>query len=189
MLKSQKQLNECSKDELTGQLIALGVKKGDILLVHTSFRAIKPIEDGPKGLIESIPKSPVGRVYDMNGKVLLLGVGHDANTMIHLAELLADVPCGVPKYCTVSLEERSVRIKYEENDHCCQCFVFMDNWLRVKGLQSEGYVGHAHARLARARDVVRIALEHLNQDPLLFLHHPSLNCDECNEARNSIEKK
>ncbi len=88
----------------------------------------------------------------------------------------------------MSLEERSVRINYEENDHCCQRFVSMDNWLRVKGLQSEGYVGHAYARLARARDIVKIALEHLSQDPLLFLHHPGLNCEECNEARNSIKK-
>ena len=41
--------------------------------------------DVPHGL-----DSPVGRVYELDGQVLLLGVGHDANTTIHLAESLAD---------------------------------------------------------------------------------------------------
>lgn len=36
--------------------------------------------------------SPVGRVYDLEGSVLLLGVGHDRNTSLHLAEYLATWP-------------------------------------------------------------------------------------------------
>ena len=34
--------------------------------------------DLPHGL-----NSPVGRVYELDGQVLLLGVGHDSNTTIH----------------------------------------------------------------------------------------------------------
>jgi len=37
------------------------------------------------------PDSPVGRAYELDAEVLLLGVGHDANTTIHLAETLAGV--------------------------------------------------------------------------------------------------
>jgi aminoglycoside 3-N-acetyltransferase len=36
--------------------------------------------------------SPLGRVYELNGHVLLLGVDHDSNTSLHLAEYLADCP-------------------------------------------------------------------------------------------------
>jgi aminoglycoside 3-N-acetyltransferase len=36
--------------------------------------------------------SPLGRIYDLEGSVLLLGVGHDRNTSIHLAEYLATWP-------------------------------------------------------------------------------------------------
>jgi aminoglycoside 3-N-acetyltransferase len=36
--------------------------------------------------------SPVGRLYDLGGSVLLLGVGHDNNTSLHLAEYLASWP-------------------------------------------------------------------------------------------------
>src|SRR5262249_23430365 len=34
--------------------------------------------------------SPLARVYDLGGHVLLLGVGHDRNTSLHLAEYRAD---------------------------------------------------------------------------------------------------
>lgn len=33
------------------QLRALGVRRGGVLLVHTSFRAVRPVEGGPLGLI------------------------------------------------------------------------------------------------------------------------------------------
>ncbi|HEY8376409.1 MAG TPA: AAC(3) family N-acetyltransferase, partial [Nannocystis sp.] len=40
--------------ELARQLGALGVRKGGVLLVHTSFRAVRPVEGGPRGLIEAL---------------------------------------------------------------------------------------------------------------------------------------
>src|ERR1044072_1790886 len=32
------------------------------------------------------PDSPIGRAHDLDAEILLLGVGHDANTPVHLAE-------------------------------------------------------------------------------------------------------
>lgn len=255
-------MRELSRDEVAAQLRTLGVKEGGVLLVHTSFRAVRPIEGGPAGLIEAlraalgpdgtlvmpswtgsdeepfdpattpaspdlgivadtfwrlpgvvrsphlfafaaagpraeritsgplplpphIPESPVGRVHELDGQVLLLGVHHDADTTLHLAELLAGVAYRVPKSCTVLQEGRPVRIEYGENDHCCERFTLADGWLRERVLQSEGRVGHAQARLVRARDVVAVALEHLAREPLLFLHPPSAGCADCDEARRS----
>jgi aminoglycoside N3'-acetyltransferase len=257
---------ELSRAEVTEQLRALGVEAGGVLLVHASFRATRPVEGGPLGLIEAlrdalgsdgtlvmpswsgaddqpfdplttpaapdlgvvadafwrtpgvvrgehcfafaaagpqaaritsdplplpphIPESAVGRVHDLDGQVLLLGVGHDADTSLHLAEVLAGVPYRLPKYCTVLRGGRPARIEYGENDHCCARFALADDWLRARGLQLEGPVGHAHARLARARDIVVIALAHLTRDPLLFLHPPSAGCGECDEARRSVNRE
>src|SRR5690606_35045568 len=73
--------------------------------------------------------SPVGRVYELDGQVLLLGVGHDANTTIHLAETLAGMRYLVPKYATVLDSGRPVRREYEELDHCCENFALLDEWL------------------------------------------------------------
>ena len=103
--------------------------------------------------LPTAPGSPISRVYELDGQVLLLGVGHDADTTLHFAELIAGVPYGVPRHCTVVQNEQTVRIEYRENDHCCVRFALMDEWLRTRGLQSEGLVGDGHARLARAQDI------------------------------------
>lgn len=36
--------------------------------------------------------SPVGKLYRLNGKVLLIGVGYEKNTSLHLADVRADYP-------------------------------------------------------------------------------------------------
>ena len=260
MIEDQAGRREIGGDELVGQLRALGVREGGVLLVHTSFRAVRPVQGGPAGLIEALrtalgpggtlampswtgddetpfdpastpasedlgvvadtfwrmpgvlrsehpfafaaagpraaritegplplpphaPGSPVSRVHELDGQVLLLGVGHDADTTLHLAELLAGVPYRVPHHITVLRDGRPVRIEYGENDHCCLRFALADEWLRARELQREGPVGHAHARLVRARDIVDVALERLARDPLVFLHPPDAGCAECDEAR------
>lgn len=254
---------ELSRPDLVRQLRALGVRPGTVLLVHTSFRAVRPVAGGPAefiaALIEAlgpggtlvmpswtgdddrpfdprttpaaadlgivaevfrswpgvsrsdhpqafaaigpqarhitagplplppcIPDSPVGRVHDLDGRVLLVGVGHDADTTLHLAEILAGVPYRVPKHCTVMQDGYPVRIDYAENDHCCARFALADGWLRERGLQAEGRVGHAWARLARARDIVAQACARLAHDPLTFLHAPGEDCVECDRARAGI---
>jgi aminoglycoside 3-N-acetyltransferase-4 len=256
-------MNEIGRSELVRQLKELGVEAGDVLLVHTAFRAVRPVEGGPLGLIAAlrealgpqgtlvmpswsgnddepfdktsspvtpdlgatadlfwrlpdvrrsdhvhafaavgpaakaivadplplpphIPASPVGRVHDRNGKILLLGTDHSSNTTLHLAELLADVPYRTTSTSTILEHGIARRIDYGENNHCCLRFALADDWLREAGLQREGRVGHAQARLMRARDLVRLALEHLEEDRLLFLHQPEDACEECDEARASI---
>ena len=36
--------------------------------------------------------SPVGKLYELNGEVLLIGAGYDKNTSLHLADVRADYP-------------------------------------------------------------------------------------------------
>lgn len=252
-----------SRSQVTRQLRTLGVREGGVLLVHTSFRAVRPVEGGPAGLIGAlgdalgeggtlvmpswtdeddrpfdraatpaardlgvvadtfwrlpgvvrsdhpfacaasgpraerivsdplpippyIPESPIARVHELGGQVLLLGVNHDCDTMLHRAELMGGAPYRVPKYCTVLENGRPLRIDYGENDHCCRRFALVDDWLRDGGLQAEGVVGHAHARLARARDIVAVAVERLREDPLFFLHPAGAGCADCDKARASV---
>jgi len=249
-----------SRNEVAGQLRSLGVRAGGVLLVHTSFRAVRPIENGPLGLIGGLrdalgpdgtlvipswtgddetpfdpattpaaedlgvtadlfwrqpgvvrsdhlqafaaigpraeaivktplplpphlPDSPVGRVHDLDGQVLLLGVGHEADTSLHLAELIAGVPYGIPRHCMVLERGRRVRIDYVENDHCSMRFALADDWLRARRMQAEGPVGYGVARLARAQDIVGLAVDAIRRVPTVFLHGPEEGCAECDEAR------
>jgi aminoglycoside N3'-acetyltransferase len=136
--------------------------------------------DVPHGL-----DSPVGRAYEMDGQILLLGAGHDANTTIHLAENLAGVRYRRPKHLTVRDNSGTERFEYAEIDHCCERFALLDGWLAERGAQIEGKVGYAPSRLMRSRDVVDAALSHLRQDETVFLHEPGVD-EECDEARASI---
>ena len=36
--------------------------------------------------------SPIGRLYELDGSVLLVGVGYDKNTSLHLADMRAEYP-------------------------------------------------------------------------------------------------
>lgn len=252
-----------SIEELTLQLARLGVRRGSVLEVHTSFRAVGPVEGGPAGLIEALtravgpdgtvvmptmtdgetvfdprttptvdmgitaetfwrmpgvcrsthpggsfaargrhaehicspqplepphgPVSPPGRVHELGGQVLLLGVTHSESTILHVAESIAHVPYGISYPCVVEEDGRAVRKLVRETDHCCIGFRKLDVWLDARSLQREGPVGNAHAKLADARDVVRVAVEHLTKEPLVFLCEAG-HCSECDAARASVPR-
>jgi aminoglycoside 3-N-acetyltransferase len=132
------------------------------------------------------PDSPIGRVHDLGGWVLLLGVHHSENTTVHLGEYFAGVPYRVPKHCTVMADGVPKRIDYGEIDHCCRNFRFVGEWLEARGLERKGRVGNTIARLARARDIVQTVTEELRDDPCRFLCAKERQCTECNAARRSI---
>ena len=130
--------------------------------------------------------SLIGRMLDHGGKVLLLGVDHDANTTIHLAELMANVPYRRRKKITVGTGEAAALIDYTENDHCCQRFRFVGDWLDDKGAQNAANVGNSQAMLASSRAIVEAVVQRLTQDPFTFLHSRGSGCDECDDAWQSV---
>ena len=134
--------------------------------------------DIPHGL-----ESPPGRVYELDGQVLLLGVGHDADTTLHVAENLAGVRYRQPKHATVLENGKPKRYEYGETDHCCENFALLDAWLGDR--QRRGRVGNAEARLARSRDIVAAALTRLRENETVLLHAPG-SCRECDVARAAI---
>jgi aminoglycoside 3-N-acetyltransferase len=248
--------------DLAAQLKDLGVREGGVLLVHTSFREVRPVEGGPLGLIRALrralgpkgtlvmptmtdgesvfdpkstptesmgitaetfwrqpgvvrsthpggsfaaegphaericapqplspphgPDSPVGRVHDLGGQVLLLGVTHSEDTTLHLAEAIAGVPYSVSHPTVVMIDGEARSVMVAETDHCCRNFRKADAWLHERGQQREGKVGRADARLCDARDIVAAATAHLAEDPLVFLCPRGTGCEECDAARDSI---
>ena len=142
---------------------------------HAAFITRPHPVDIPHGL-----DSPPGRVFQLNGSVLLLGVGHDSNTTLHVAEALAGVRYRQPKYATVLENGRPRRYEYGETDHCCERFALLAEWLGSR--QQRGTVGNAQSRLFRAHDAVAAALERLRENETVFLHQPGA-CAECDLAR------
>lgn len=172
---------------LTEQLRALGVLRSDCPHAFAArgpnaarITAPHPI-DIPHG-----HDSPVGRVYDLDGQVFLLGVGHSEDTTIHLSEFLAGVRYRRKKSLILLVNGRPARLDYGEIDHYCVNFAKLDSWLDARKLQARGIVGHVEARLIRSRDIVATAMERLRENETVFLHPRGVD-EQCDEARNSLE--
>ncbi|HEY5118445.1 MAG TPA: AAC(3) family N-acetyltransferase [Anaerolineales bacterium] len=137
--------------------------------------------DIPHGL-----DSPVGRVYDLDGWVLLLGVGHTEDTTIHLAEFLAGVRYRRKKSLIRLVNGCPARLDYAEIDHCCENFAKMDTWLDARKLQTRESIGYAAARLIRSQDIVAVTTERLRENETVFLHPLGVD-SQCDEARSFLE--
>lgn len=125
--------------------------------------AVHPLDD-PEG-----EDGPVGRAWASDARILLLGVGHDANTTLHLAECRLDLPhlYALPdRFPTRDAEGRRVLRPVAKTTKCSDGFVKIAPWLRP---DREGRVGDAQAMVFRSREVVRVATEVLRRDPTALL--------------------
>ena len=249
--------NEVSPDQIANQLAQLGVRSGDLLLVHTAFSAVRPVAGGPVGFIEALRQalgpsgtlmmpsmadhdglfdaqltpcrsmgvvadtfrtlpgvrrsdsphafaaigplsevllaphpvtvphgldSPAGRAIALGGKVLLAGVGHDANTTVHVAENEMRVRYGIEAHSTVLVQGEPVELRYCEIDHCCEGFAKVGHLLDQRHQQRRGPLGNASAVLAQARHVFQAACDLLCRDAESLLC-ASGSCNFCDAAR------
>ncbi len=105
-------------------------------------------------------ESPVGRVYDLGGWVLLLGVGHDSNSSLHLAEYRAEYPGKALKTygAPVLVEGRREWARFQDVDLNVDDFEKIgQQFARETGSVKEGRVGEATALLMPQRQLVDFA--------------------------------
>jgi len=113
--------------------------------------------------------SPLARIYDLDGYVLLLGVGHDNNSSIHLAEYRCDYPRKA-----VAQEGAPVTIKGER-----QWVTFNELDLSTDDFQSigqafeesaggeiirRGNIGLAECRLMKQRPLIDFAIKWMSSN-------------------------
>ena len=105
-------------------------------------------------------RSPLARLYDLDADVLLLGVGHDRNTSLHLAEYRASWPS--KRHTTfaspVSIEGARRWLEIDDLDFDDSDFARLgEDFERDTGAVFVGKVGVASARLMRQRALVDYA--------------------------------
>ena len=107
--------------------------------------------------------SPLARIYDLNGFILLLGVGHSSDTSIHLAEYRADFPTKriVQESAPISHAGSRVWTTFEDInvddsdfDHLGEDFLRSDAGTVVQ----QGKVGIATCQLMPQRAIVDFAV-------------------------------
>lgn len=111
--------------------------------------------------------SPVARLYDLDGYVLLLGVGHDSNTSLHLAEERATYPNKAWENTAAPIlvdgERRWVEFKCLAIDDTDFVQIGSD-FAGDSGLVREGKVGNATSLLMPQRALVDYSVRWMEQN-------------------------
>ena len=139
--------------------------------------------------------SPLHRLYRSGGKVLLAGVTHRANTMLHLAESISGMPYVRLHYDAawgpdVQIERMDgvvEAVNQAEFPGCCSRFDLIEGFLWRGGLVSYGKLGGADAQLVDAAGLVDTAMEILQQKNDFFLCMDG-SCPCCPARRALLER-
>ena len=160
----------------THAIAVIGPRAPEVCAGHLEHRAVG------KG-------SPLDELYRMGGKVLLVGVSHTSNTMIHLGEEYA----GVAKssywdplpLMRVRTPGGILEHPLDTSTSCSVAFDTVELPLRANGQITDGRVGSALCRMMRAADVVDRVVELLGERPdALLCSYP--NCRPCTTTRGKL---
>ncbi len=249
------------------QLRAMALQPGDSVLIHTSFRAFKPVLNHPEEVIESIlacigsrgnlmlptfnysqPRpepyydrnmtpcqtgavpecgrqrddairslhpthsvavigpdadeltrdhldgrafgvsSPVDRLAQRGGQVLLLGVTHIANSTIHVGEEHARLPkklSGPPKPCvkTRMPDGRIINHQLDTSPSCSLGFDAIEKPLRHHGYVTDGVFENCSMQLMKGKSVIDQVVQ-LLADDIDALRCNSPTCKWCASTKN-----
>ena len=136
---------------------------------HLSFAAVGP--DGSRitarheladGLGEG---SPLARLYELSALVLLLGVGHDRNTSLHLAQYRSGRAARVRQSGPVGAHGARRWTSWDDLDLDTDDFDALGAELELSDLVQLGTVGRATTRLMSQRHVVDHAVAWLPAGP------------------------
>lgn len=257
---------------LSGLFRDVGIGQGDSVVVHSSFRSLGPVRDGPSGVIQAllevlgtegnlmlptfnyslpdneglfdpisvpartgiIPEtgrkwpgavrslhpthsvavvgpdakeltrdhlevramgvgSPLDRLAQKNGKVLLIGVGNNTNSMIHVGEEYASVPkapwdSGLPQIQVRLADGRTVWHAMDTSTSCSTAFGAVEYPLRQKNLIRDFRRGETKFQLMRGKDVVDVVCGMVAKQPdILLCTNPG--CRPCTGARKNLREQ
>jgi len=137
--------------------------------------------------------SPLDRLAQMGGKVLLIGVGHVANTTVHIGEAYAGLPKGswfdVLPSVKVKMPDGSVRQhQLDTSPSCSAAFGAVELALRQREKVRDARVADCLLQLARGADVVNTVREMIEAKPdVLLCTKP--DCKPCQGTRRNLRKR
>lgn len=124
--------------------------------------------------------SPLARLHQLGGSVLLLGVDHAVNASLHLAEVWADVPY-VHRSATLKTAPDTWATLWGSPE-CSRGFRKIEPLLRHSRILREGYVGNGRSQFMVQQHVVSMGVALLRgQRSFLLCDNPA--CRACTLAR------
>jgi aminoglycoside 3-N-acetyltransferase len=131
------------------------------------------------------PGTPYYKIKELNGKIMLLGVDLDRNTIMHCLEeeinalYLKTLDILAPTYID-NYKQKKFTLKKFPPGH--RDFIRMTPELRKKDALIEGKIGNAIVKVIEMEKLFSVGLELLNNNPLFFIcSNP--NCNSCHWSR------
>ena len=150
-----------------------------------------PLSYGPLGT-----GSPLDRVREAGGRILLLGVGQNRNSTVHLAEARAEMPyLSVCFTIDADYDEAWYRdepggeakfLPIREMPGSSEGFELLDDLLVDLGVSTRVVVGEAPCQLMQSERLCAVVEEMLRGNPFLFLRATE-PCEITKEGRAYIE--
>jgi len=137
--------------------------------------------------------SPLDKLAARGGNILLLGVGHNANSTIHVGESHAgvaylDIPFSADSFSTATVITPGgpieVTLKYPSG--CSKAFGAVEKTLRDRAQVRDGMVGAALAQWVKSQAVIDATVDMLSADPGgLLCTDP--HCYRCTQSRERLK--
>ena len=136
---------------------------------------------GPNG-----PDSPLGKLADEGGKIVLLGVTHVSNTIVHIVLYRAELPA-LEEWRGVDVTDSGggQRIVNVQHPGCSLGFDALEPYLMEKNAQKIAKIGNADVRCMKASDVIEIGLAAVKEHPALLLCDRP-DCRFCSYTRGKV---
>ncbi|MFP8956616.1 aminoglycoside N(3)-acetyltransferase [Natrialbaceae archaeon A-CW3] len=130
--------------------------------------------------------SPLHRLARRGGKILLLGVGHERNSTIHVAEALADLPykTGTNEVLVRGADD-AIRTVEAATVGCGKGFPAFEPVLEEVGLLTRGRIGEADAQVLPGKGLLEVAVPLLEERPAFALCDES-DCWWCPKAKQMV---
>ena len=137
--------------------------------------------------------SPLDRLAEKDGKVLLIGVGNNTNSMIHVGEEHANVPkepwqFGLPEIQVLLPDGRKVWHAMDTSTSCSTAFGAVEYPLRQKSLIQDFRRGTTKFQLMRGKDVIEVVCDAVAEQPDILLCTNS-ECRPCSGARKNLREQ
>ncbi|MGI6688868.1 MAG: AAC(3) family N-acetyltransferase [Christensenellales bacterium] len=131
--------------------------------------------------------TPYMKIAELGGKVILLGVDMDRNTMMHTLEEMIDarflltLEIPAPLYAPYNGKGSFVLKKFPPGH---RDFLHITSLLREKGAMIEGKIGNAVTKVIDAKKLLSLGVSALQDNPLYFICENE-HCNFCRFARGT----
>lgn len=156
----------------TKSVAAIGSEANDLVADHEPANSLGP-------------GSPLHRLLQDGAEILLLGVNQTANSAMHIAERLADMPYRDQTASVQTFVGGGVRTVEVNRVHCSRGFEVVAPLCEHAGIVSRERIGAAEAQLLDGGGLLSVAIELLEAEPGALLCSVP-DCERCQYARERL---